>query len=143
MLNLESSREFDFSYLFRFSNLFRFFNLFRLFNLFRFFTFLSKFVLVMKTEWELYPICQFLVPALKIFQISLHEENQWWSMHFFDLQSCLLWHYDHYKLCFLTLASMTSERAHQVWWGSWSPLSILALEPNSNKKSCSPERWHQ
>ena len=45
---------------------------------------------------------------------------------------------------FLTLASVTSEWARQVWGGLLEPpLSILALEPNSAKKSCSPERWDQ
>ena len=30
-----------------------------------------------------------------------------------------------------------------LWWGLLEPPSILALEPNSVKKSWSPERWHQ
>ena len=46
----------------------------------------------------------------------------------------------------LTLASVTSEWARQVCvcgGAPGAPLSILALEPNSAQKSCSPERWHQ
>ena len=41
---------------------------------------------------------------------------------------------------------MTSERAHQVCvcgGAPGAPLSILALEPNLAKKSCSPERCYQ
>ena len=44
----------------------------------------------------------------------------------------------------LTLASVTSERARQVWGGLREPPpAILALEQNFAQKSCFPKGWHQ
>ena len=48
------------------------------------------------------------------------------------------------NLMHLTLASVTSERARQVWGGApGAPPAILALEQNFAQKSCFPKGWHQ
>ena len=44
----------------------------------------------------------------------------------------------------LTLTSLTSERACQVWGGApGAPPAILALEQIFAQKSCFPKGWHQ
>ena len=63
---------------------------------------IANLCLVMKIEWELYPICQFLVPVLKIFQIrrvcAKKIDNN--PSNFWVSKVAIYGAYDQYKLCF-------------------------------------------